>query len=114
MAAKRLINQRGWLLSHTMHCNTAKNRENRFENALELVIRAIFLRADTDLIGALPIRASAFSTLLRKQAANRTSPDRATDALKAVRCGLRHYPHVIASQRVARTRARCQAPRSNP
>src|SRR5258708_15419654 len=67
MAAKRLINQRGWLLSHTMHCNTAKNRENRFENGLEGLTRAIFLRADTDLIGALPIRVTVFRLFLRKR-----------------------------------------------
>ncbi len=52
-----------------MHCNTAKNRENRFENGLEGLTRAIFLRADTDLIGALPIRVTVFSTLFEETAA---------------------------------------------
>jgi hypothetical protein len=38
IVAKPLINQRRWLLSHTMRCSRAENRQNRIEKALKGVI----------------------------------------------------------------------------
>jgi hypothetical protein len=48
IAQKRLNNQRGWLLSHTLRCGRRQNRGKRFEKPLNGVIARFFPPADTD------------------------------------------------------------------
>ena len=87
---KPLINQRGWLLSHTVRRSRAEKSGKLNRASAKSSHRAIFWGADDKSASIQPILASAPSTRLRTQRhlPNKTSPAAAAShAFKAGRFG---------------------------
>jgi hypothetical protein len=76
-----LINQPGWLLSHTVQRSTAKNRQNRIETAPNPIMARCFCAPTSNparLYLSVHRRGGRFSRK-RARVPNKTSPNRGED-----------------------------------